>query len=101
MHTIPYKPDCTLPSDLLEQISEQGFDFLPELIRILVNTAMQVKRQQCLSSQPYERSIEYQGHANGYKPKTIKTRLGDITFAVPQMREGGFLSQRTGKGIAQ
>jgi putative transposase len=49
---------------------------LPELVRFLVNTAMQVEHQTYLSVKPYERSDERQGHANGYKPETIKTRLG-------------------------
>jgi hypothetical protein len=29
-----YQGDFTLPFDLLEQIIDQGFDILPELIRI-------------------------------------------------------------------
>ena len=63
-----YEPDCTLPSDLLEQISTQGFDFLPELIRVLVNAAMRVERQKHLAVEPCERSANRQGHANGFKP---------------------------------
>ncbi len=94
-----YQTDCTLPSDLLKQISTQGFDFLPELIRILVNVAMQGERQKHLAAEPYERSAERQGHANGYKPKTVKTRLGEITFAVPQVREGGFYPHALEKGL--
>ncbi len=94
-----YEPDCTLPSDLLEQISTQGFEFLPELIRILVNAAMQGERQKHLVAEPYERSAERQGHANGYKPKTVQTRLGEITFAVPQVREGGFYPHALEKGL--
>ncbi len=35
-----YQDDFTLPAELLEQITSEGFDFLPELIRILVNAAM-------------------------------------------------------------
>ena len=94
-----YEPNCTLPSDLLEQISAQCFDFLPELIRIIVNTAMQIERQKHLAAGPYERSPERQGHANGYKPKTVKTRIGEITFAVPQVREGGFYPNALEKGL--
>ncbi|RPI78828.1 MAG: IS256 family transposase [Chloroflexi bacterium] len=94
-----YTSDCTLPSDLLEQISQQGFDFLPELIRILVDAAMQIERQKYLAVDPYERSSERQGHANGYKPKTINTRLGEITFSVPQVREGGFYPHALEKGL--
>jgi putative transposase len=94
-----YEPDCTLPSDLLKQITAQGFDFLPELIRILVNAAMQFERQQHLAVEPYERSDQRQGQANGFKPKTVQTRLGDITFAIPQVREGGFYPQALEKGL--
>ncbi len=36
-----YQTDCTLPDSLLEQIAEQGLGILPELIRIVINTAMQ------------------------------------------------------------
>jgi putative transposase len=39
------------------------------------------------------------GHANGYKPKTMRTRVGEITFAVPQVREGGFYPQALEKGL--
>jgi len=28
--------------------------------------------------------------ANGYKNKTMLTRLGEVTFEVPQVRSGGF-----------
>jgi len=35
----------SLPTDFLEQVAEQGLDFIPELICIVVNTAMQVERQ--------------------------------------------------------
>jgi hypothetical protein len=35
-----YQSDFTLPSLLLEQIAIQGFDVVPELIRIVINAAM-------------------------------------------------------------
>ena len=67
-----YKTDCTLPDELLEQIASQGLDVLPELIRTVINTAMQIERQQYLNAGPYERSPARRGHANGYKPKTAR-----------------------------
>ena len=73
-----YQSDFTLPSEILEQIAEQGFDFLPELIRIVINAAMQAERQQYLQVAPYQHSPDRRGHANGYKPKTIKSRMGEI-----------------------
>lgn len=85
-----YQGDFTLSGELLEQITAQGFEFLPELIRILLNAAMKAERQHYLGAAPYQHSPERIGHANGYKPKTMATRLGEITFQVPQVREGGF-----------
>ena len=93
-----YPDDCTLPEEFLEQLATQGMDGLPELIRILVNEAMQLERQKHLNAAPFERSPERRGRANGYKPKTLKTRVGAITFDVPQVREGGFYPQALEKG---
>jgi transposase-like protein len=94
-----YQDDFTLPTEYLEQIGEQGLDYLPEMIRILVNAAMQAERQKHLGAAPYERSAERQGHANGFKAKTMQTRVGDITFAIPQVREGGFYPGALEKGL--
>ncbi len=94
-----YPSNCTLPAELLEQISEQGLDYLPELIRVVVNTAMQAERQQYLGASPYQHCAERTGQANGFKPKTVKTRLGAITFDVPQVREGGFYPGALEKGL--
>lgn len=94
-----YQDHFTLPIELLEQVAEQGLDFLPELIRIVINTAMQMERQRHLGVSPYERSTNRQGHANGFKPKTVSTRIAPITFEIPQVREGGFYPQTLEKGL--
>lgn len=94
-----YKNDCTLPKEYLEQLTEQGFEGLPDLVRVLVNEAMRVERENFLQAKPYERSMERQGHANGYKPKTVKTRVGEVTFDIPQVREGGFYPEALEKGL--
>jgi transposase-like protein len=94
-----YQDDCTLPNDLLEQLTEQGLESLPEMIRILVNEAMRIERQSYLGASPYERTPERRGRANGYKPKKVKTRIGEIAFDVPQVREGGFYPGALEKGL--
>jgi transposase-like protein len=94
-----YQGDFTLPTELLEQIAANGLDQLPELIRVVVNLAMQAERQQYLGAAPYQRTPERQDRANGYKPKTVKTRLGEITFDVPQVRESGFYPGALEKGL--
>ena len=95
-----YQPNYTLPSELVELVAAEGLDALPELIRLVINAAMQAERQKHLGvEQPYERSEQRRGQANGFKPKTVKTRVGEITFAVPQVREGGFYPQALEKGL--
>ena len=94
-----YQNDFTLPEEIVEQIAANGMDYLPELIRTMINTAMQIERQRYLKAGLYERSEDRQGHANGYKDKTVRTRVGEITFAVPQVREGGFYPEALEKGL--
>ena len=94
-----YQNDCTLPTDLLEQLSEQGLESLPDMIRILVNEAMRIERQAYLGAGPYERTPKRRGRANGYKAKKVKTRMGEIAFDVPQVREGGFYPGALEKGL--
>jgi transposase-like protein len=97
--TMTYTDDSTLTTELLEQISQEGLEYLPELIRILVNAAMQAERQKHLGAELYERSPQRRGYANGYKPKTVKTRVGEITFDVPQVRDGSFYPDALEKGL--
>jgi transposase-like protein len=94
-----YQGDFTLPTELLEQIAANGIEKVPELIRIVINAAMQAERQQYLGAAPYQRTPERQDQANGYKPKTVKTRVGEITFDVPQVREGDFYPAALEKGL--
>lgn len=94
-----YHKDFTLPTELLEQITSEGLDFLPELIEVLINTAMKAERSKHLKADLYERTDRRNGYANGYKPKTVKTRIGDLAFDVPQVRDGSFYPGALEKGL--
>ncbi len=94
-----YKEDCTLPKEYLEQLSATGLETLPEMIRLLINEAMQIERTEHNQAEPYQRKGDRRGHSNGFKPKTVKTRMGEITFDVPQVREGGFYPGALEKGL--
>ena len=96
---ITYHEGFTLPESIIEAIASQGLDGLPELIRVMINLAMQAERQDYLNAEPYQRTPEREAHASGYKSKTMRTRVGEITFAVPQVREGGFYPQALEKGL--
>lgn len=94
-----YKEDCTLPKEYVEQLTAGGMEALPDMIRILINEAMQIEREKHIQAKPYERKEERCGHSNGYKPKTVRTRMGEITFDIPQVREGGFYPGALEKGL--
>ena len=71
---------------VMELLIENGFDGFADVMRILLNEAMKIERDQALGAGPYERSQARKGHANGYKPKTVDTRMGRVTVDVPQVR---------------
>src|ERR1700759_2442339 len=76
----------TLLNQLVNRILEDGTDGLAEALRLLLNHAMEIERSQVLGAERYERTATRTGHANGFKPKTLQTRLGEMTVAVPQVR---------------
>lgn len=94
-----HQTDYTLSRNLVEDLILQGLDGMPDLMRIILNAGMQVEREKYLQAGSYERTEDRQGYANGYKPKTVKTRIGEITFAVPQVRDGGFYPAALEKGL--
>ena len=75
-----------------------GLDGAGEALRILVNEASRIERAQHLQATPYERSAQRVDYANGYKNKTVLTRMGEITFEVPQVRSGGFYPSALERG---
>ena len=80
----------TLPESFLEDLIQRGLDALPALVQTLLNTVMLAERQEYLQAAPYQRTSERRDYANGFKPKTLKTRLGPIELRVPQVRKGPF-----------
>ncbi|NLK42014.1 MAG: hypothetical protein GX298_08175, partial [Planctomycetes bacterium] len=66
--------------------THNGFDGFTDVMRILLNEAMKIERDHALGAGPYERSAARKGHANGYKPKTVDTRMGRVTVDMPQVR---------------
>jgi len=85
--------------DVLELLSQEGFGAVSEALVVLLNEAMKLERSAYLGVDAYERSPERRGHANGFKPKTVSTRVGNMTLAVPQTRDGGFYPSALEKGL--
>src|SRR5947209_3956475 len=60
---------------------------------------MKLERSAALGAGPYQRTEHRTGYANGYKPKTLHTRLGPLTVEVPQARGVEFYPSALEKGI--
>lgn len=84
---------------IMELLSEQGFEGMRESFEVLLNEITKLERAAYLGAEPYERSCKRRGYANGYKPKTVKSRLGELSLAVPQTRDSGFYPQSLDKGL--
>lgn len=92
--------DPELLNNVLQLLTEQGHEGFAEGLRLLVNEAMRGERHHVLQAQPYERTDARLGYANGYKSKTLTSRIGPITFRVPQVRgETAFYPSALEKGI--
>ena len=84
---------------IIELISEQGFDGIGEAVTLLINQAMEIERSHHLQAEPYERTFTRNGYANGYKPKKVKSRIGELDLRVPQVRDSSFYPSALERGI--
>jgi transposase-like protein len=89
----------TALDEITELLAEHGFDGLASAVTVLLNEVMKIERAHALGAGPYQRSEHRKGHANGYKPRTIRTRIGPLTVEVPQARGVEFYPSALEKGV--
>jgi len=94
-----HQPDSNVIETVVQLLCESGLSQMAEAVRIMLNEAMKIERSQVLEAQPWERSERRRGYANGYKPKTLQTRLGSMTVEVPQTRNVEFYPSALDKGV--
>jgi transposase-like protein len=83
---------------VVQALAEEGFDGMAQVMQLLLNECMKIERQQALGVGRYQRGEARQGQANGFKPKTIKTRVGPLELAVPQVRGMSFYPSSLERG---
>jgi putative transposase len=79
----------TLSDDLVHGLFKDDAA-MAKLVEQVLNQVLQAEVTEALQAKPYERTEERQGYRNGFKPRTITTRVGRLTLAVPQVRDGKF-----------
>ena len=81
--------DVNVGKDLLPGLLS-GQDGLAKLIEAVLNQILEAQVVESLGADKHERSEERQGYRNGYRPRTLYTRVGPVTLQVPQTRDGSF-----------
>lgn len=61
-----------------------------EMLRTMVQEALRTEFERFLGAAPYERTPSRRGHRNGSYPRTLQTRVGRLTLAIPRDRAGVF-----------
>lgn len=80
------REDCSKIYEAVQFVMENGLEGLKEAAVILLNEAMKIERTRALKAENYQRTEERLGYANGYKPKMVKSRLGELNLQIPQVR---------------
>jgi putative transposase len=89
-----------LYKSVIETFAQHGTSGFGGVLVQFLNEVMKYERVEHLQAQPYERSESRSGYANGFKDKTLRTTMGPLTFAIPQVRGGtGFYPSALEKGI--
>jgi transposase-like protein len=75
--------------DVIGQLLQEVFanrDGLKELLEHLVNRTMRAEVAGHVGAEAHERISGRRGRRNGYKPRTLNTRVGQLELEVPQVR---------------
>jgi putative transposase len=76
-----------IPKDLLEDYFIDQEDGLKKLLTWFLNLVMQFEAMEQIDAEPYQRVGSRKAHRNGYKERSLKTRVGELKLKKPQFRE--------------
>ena len=78
--------------ELLEDYLIDQDDGLKKLLTWFLNLVMQLEAIQQSGAEPYERNEARTAQRNGYKERSLKTRVGELILKKPQFRDRSFKS---------
>jgi putative transposase len=79
-----------IPIELLEDYLIDQDEGIKNVLTWFLNLVMQLEALQQSGAEPYQRIESRNAHRNGYKERSLKTRIGDIKLRKPQFREYPF-----------
>jgi transposase-like protein len=68
-------------------------DGMRRMVERVVQQVLETEMSSFLGADSYERTGERRGYRNGYKPRTLKTRVGELELMVPKDRDGQFQTE--------
>lgn len=80
----------TLEEALQVILGSESNNPFKDMLEFMVQRTLEHEMTEHLGAKPYERTGERKGHRNGYKPRTLITRVGTLNLLVPQDRDGTF-----------
>jgi len=75
------------------QVGLGGEDFLRGLVERTVQQVLEAEMTSFIGAETYQRNDVRRGWRNGYKPRTLKTRIGGLELMVPKDRDGEFQTE--------
>jgi putative transposase len=84
--------------EAVQLLAENGFEGMANAMQILFNEAMKLERSEYLGAKPYQRTDARRSYANGFKDKTVNSRLGKLELRVPQTRDSEFYPSALERG---
>ena len=84
----------TLDDDILKDLwlgnKESG---VAKLLEKVFDAVLQSQASEQLNADPYERSDDRAGYRNGYRTRSLTTRVGTLILHVPKFRDGNFSTE--------
>ena len=77
-------------NEAVQLLANNGFEGMAGAVQILLNEAMKLERTDYMGAEPYQRTDQRRSYANGFKSKTVNSRLGKLDLQVPQTRDSEF-----------
>lgn len=84
------KRNATTRTAVLQGALVDEPDFLRDIVRAALQEVLEAEMTEHVGAKRHERTGSRTGMRNGYKPRTLSTRVGTITLMVPQDRDGTF-----------
>jgi putative transposase len=79
-----------LDAQMAQGILVDDPNFLREIVERVLQELLEAEMTEHIGAAPHERTDARKGHRNGYKPRTLRTRVGTLNLLLPQAREGTF-----------